>query len=868
VALLICCTWPNLKHPETAVLPYTALMKPAHHTLKVASRRLSGASKRLPKPSPLPQIARMPQVNSQEFAGLPQPTLLSLAVYGALAALALGAASSQTTAWAQETPAAADAPMRLKPGGSLQENLPAAVRDALPTFVRSQTMENKGKTLSVFEGDVELRRHDLVIKADQVTYDQQSSDVKATGNVLINRNGDRFTGPELQLNAQTSKGYFDQPQYDLLKNGANGDAKRIDFVDRDNMVVEDGRYSTCERVPGSKWMPDWLIRASTIELDTKEEVGTAKGGVLEFKGVPILAAPYLTFPLSDKRKTGALPPTVNIDNTSGFEISTPYYLNIAPNLDATLTPTLMSKRGVNLGGELRYLEPSYSGILKGAFLPSDQLRDQDRWAYSVQHNQNLIPNFAGGSGLGLNVNLNRVSDSNYWRDFPRSSTTAGLSSRLLPSDLSLGWNKGPWTVGVGTYKWEALQDPGAEFVPPYDRPVVLNGNYQKLDQTILGSPSWQLGLQTDFTRFQRVNLASSDGAKEGGNRAMAIGRISRRWEGPGWFVQPAGQLHATQYQTIGVNGTSDVSKSRLVPTLSVDSGLVFERPLDLFGQEYTQTLEPRAFLTWTPFRDQLDLPNYDSGAQDFNLATMFSSNDFNGNDRISDTKAVTLGVNSRLINPNSGGELVRLGFAQRYLLADQNVTLPGGAPVTDRFSDMLLAASLQWDPSWALDSTVQFNPQTSQSTRTTVGARYSPGPYRTLSASYRIQRGVSEQLDIGWQWPLAALWGGATAPVAGRALGPQQWYSVGRLNYSLPDKKVLDLVAGFEYDAGCWLGRVVLERLQTSTTEANQRVLFQLEFNGLSRLGASSLSTIQAAVPNYRYLREEVSPPSRFPQYD
>ena len=812
----------------------------------------------------------MPTIGAFDAPGVPQPTRLSLAVYGALAALALGSVTSQTTAFAQATaPADSNAPMKLKSGDEkLQETLPVSVRDALPTFVRSQSMVTKGKTLSVFEGDVELRRHDIVIKADQVEFDQQTSDIKATGKVLINRNGDRFTGPELKLNGETSQGYFEQPTFDLLKNGANGDAKRIEFVDRDNMVVEDGRYSTCERVPGSKWMPDWLIRASSIELDTKEEVGAAVGGVLEFKGVPILGAPYLTFPLSNKRKSGVLPPTLNIDTTSGVEISTPYYVNIAPNLDATVIPTIMSKRGVELASEVRYLEPRYSGTLKTAYLPSDQLRDIDRWAYSLQHKQDLISNFAGGSGLGLSVNVNRVSDNDYWSDFPSSTTTTGLSSSLLASDIALGWSKGPWTIGAGSYRWQALQEVGAEYTPPYDRPYVFSANYKVENQTVLGSPDWNFSLQTDLTQFKRWDLVSDEITRVGGERALLVGNVSRRWKGAGWYVQPGAQLHTAQYQTLGVSGASNTSASRVVPTVSVDSGLVFERPVDFFGRAFTQTLEPRAYFAWTPYRDQSDLPNYDSGDQDLSLATMFSSNTFSGNDRISDTKAVTLGVSSRLVDPNTGGELVRLGFAQRYYLADQNVTLPSGTAVTDRFSDFFLTSSVQLDPKWSFESSMQLDPQTAVSTRTTLGARYSPGAYRTLTAAYRLQSGESEQVDIGWQWPLAALWGGAPEPVPGRALGPQQWYSVGRINYSLPDKKIYNLIAGFEYDAGCWVGRVVLKRLQTSTTDATQSVLFQLEFNGLSRLGASSLATIQANVPRYRYLREEVSPPSRFPQYD
>jgi LPS-assembly protein len=843
-------------------------MKPAKYPLNVARRRLSGGLRRLPKPAQLPQLARMPFFPAMsEMPSLPQPTRLSIAVYGALAALALGAVTSQSSAWAQESSGNVDAsPMGLKPDAGLRETLPVEVKDALPTFVRSQSMENKSKTRSEFEGEVEVRRHDLVIRADKVEFDQQSSDLKATGNVLINRNGDRFTGPELQINVDTSKGYFEKPEYELLKNGGTGNASRVDFIDRDNMVVEDGQYSTCERVPGSKWMPAWLIRASSIELDTQEDVGTAKGGVLEFQGVPILAAPYLTFPLSDQRKSGALPPSMSIDSDSGVELAAPYYFNIAPNMDATLTPRLMTKRGLDLGGEFRYLEPSYAGIFRGAFMPSDRLRDEDRWAVSLKHQQTLVPNFAGGSGIGLRMQINRVGDNNYWSDFPRSITS--LTSRLLPTDVTLGWAKGPWSVGAGAYKWQALQVEGSTFTPPYDRLPVLGVNYQELNQTLWGSPGWDLSLQSNFTRFERSSLVAGSSVTLGGDRSLAVGRISKRVQASGWYVQPSAQLHATQYNTRDTTAGSHVSASRVVPTLSVDSGLTFERTAQILGSAYTQTLEPRAFVTWTPYRDQSNLPNYDSGARDFNLATMYAENAFNGNDRIADTRAATVGVSSRLISPDSGSEVARLSIAQRYYLTDQKVTLPGGTAVKQGFSDVLVSGRVQWDPLWSLDATVQYNLETNENARTTVGGRYTPGPYRVLSAAYRYQRNTSKYLDVGWQWPVSALWGSAPDSSPGRALGPNQWYSVGRINYSLPDRKVVDLVAGFEYDAGCWLGRVVLQRLQTSTTASSESILFQLEFSGFSRVGASSLQSLEANVPGYRYLREEVSPPSRFPQYD
>lgn len=792
-----------------------------------------------------------------------EPTRLARAVQAAVAMLALGAGAVPGHAWAQD--AEATEPVRLKPGSSmLLETLPPETRKDLPTFVRGERMESKTDALSVIEGEVELRRHDTVIRADRVEFDQRSNDTLATGNVLINRNGDRFEGPELQINVETYKGHFQEPSYQLLKNQASGDASRIDFLGRDKMLVHDGRYSTCERPPGSRWMPDWLIRATSIELDTVEDVGTAKGGVLEFKGVPILAAPYFTFPLSDKRKSGILPPSMTIDSQSGVQLSAPYYLNLAPNMDATLTPTLMSKRGVDLAGEFRYLEPDYTGRLRAAFMPSDRLRDDHRWAYSLQHGQRLTGNLGAGGPIGLSLNLNRVGDDNYWRDFPRTLTS--LTSRLLRSDAVATWGRGPWRVRAGAHKWQALQDANAPFTPPYDRLPSLAMSYQQLDRSFLGTTGWDVSVLTDVTRFRRSVLASGDDLS-GGDRALAISEITRRWQAPGWFVQPRARLHATQYQFDGAGGVS-TSVSRVVPTFSVDSGLLFERPAAFFGQGYTQTLEPRAFFTWTPYRDQANLPNFDSGARDFNLASMFSEYTFNGNDRISDTRAVTLGVNSRLLNPESGVEVIRLGLAQRMLLADQNVTLPGREPVTERLSDMFLSARVQWDPLWSFDSNLQYNPKSQESVRTTFGGRYTPGPYRVLSAAYRIQRGVSEQIDLGWQWPLASLWGKAPDRVPGRALGPGQWYSVGRMNYSMTDRKIVDLIAGFEYDAGCWLGRVVVSRLQQSTTSANQSILFQLEFSGFSRLGSSSLQALQANVPKYQYLREEVVTPSRFGQYD
>ena len=185
------------------------------------------------------------------------------------------------------------------------------------------------------------------------------------------------------------------------------------------------------------------------------------------------------------------------------------------------------------------------------------------------------------------------------------------------------------------------------------------------------------------------------------------------------------------------------------------------------------------------------------------------------------------------------------------------------------FSDVLVGATLNLDPRWTFDSTVQFDMDTKRSVRSTIGGRYSPGNYRVVSAAYRLQRGTSEQLDVAWQWPLNDLWGDRGQDLGpGQGQGTGRWYSVGRMNFSLRDGKLVDTVLGFEYDGGCWLGRVVLDRLQTGSSTANNRILFQLEFVGFSRLGSNPLDTLKQNIPRYQFLRETSTSAGRFSNYD
>ena len=771
-------------------------------------------------------------------------------------------------------------PLELHDSMALESSISPLSRSQLPTFVSGDTVTGRTDLETVVQGHAMLRKGDMVIRADNLEYNQPTDLASARGNVHVNRAGNVYEGPLMELRVDAFEGFFNQPSYHFLKNDAHGEASRVDFLDDQRAVIHNGTFTTCKRRGGPDWMPDWILKATQISMDNEEDVGTAEGALLSFKGVPLLPIPYLTFPLSGNRKSGMLPPTPGLDNVNGFELALPYYWNIAPNRDATITPRLMTKRGVDIGTEFRYLEPDYSGTAQIDWMPTDQLRDTSRWSVNASHQGQIASDWAD-HGLNLSLSLNRVSDDNYWRDFTRSggvssqllsptdaallAANSQLTQRLLANDAKLSWTNGSFSSFVRTLKWQTLQDlqdPTASIVPPYDRLPQLATHYASSTASGL-----DLAMDVDYTRFQSDSSLTK---KTNGQRMFSLMQMSRSWRAPEGYITPKLQLHATQYQFDTPLSNGDNQVSRLLPTVSLDSGLVFERETQFLGRNLLQTLEPRAFYVRTPYRDQSLLPNYDSGANDFNLSTIYTENAFVGNDRISDANQLTLGVTSRLLDPDTGAESARFGVAQRVQFSDQLVTLPGGAPVTGRLSDLLLSTSINWDPRWGFNGNLQYNPDNGRSIRSTLGVNYHPSDYHTLSMAYRYQRDSSEQIDLGWQWPLNDLWGDrGQAKSMGQGQGDGRWYSVGRLNYSMNENQMVNAVLGLEYDAGCWLGRVVFERLQTGTASATTSFMFQLEFVGFSRLGLKNpLQTLKNNIPAYQNLRAPAEAPSRFSNYD
>jgi LPS-assembly protein len=780
--------------------------------------------------------------------------------------LALAAALGATGASGQTTPPAATAPApaasaasspvaTLLPSPVLQPLPRGEAARRLPIVLQADRITTQPDLQTVAEGHVEFRRGGLVIQADRLSYDTPGDLARAHGDVKVSREGAIYSGPELEVSVQRFEGFFLRPEFEFTALGAGGSAQRLEFLGNSRTRATDALYTSCPR-DSDGTEPAWVLRTDRVTIDLDANEGVAEGAVLRFLGTPILAMPTLSFPLGDARKSGWLPPSIDSDNRSGLMLTVPYYWNIAPNRDATLSPRLITRRGAGLDSEFRYLEPSLEGSLRVNWLPHDRVfggaRDALQWTHEGQ-----LP-----AGFRYDVNATHVSDPDWWKDFP--GATGSFTARLLPVRLGV---QRPFTLPLGEgeayarlRKWQVLQASDSAIVAPYERSPQVGVRMQ-------GSlwAGLEYAAETEFNRFTLPHGENTTQQRTTGDRLHLLGALSRPWREPGWWVIPKLSVNAASYDSTQFGPASLVRATRAIPTFSLDAGIELERSTEAFGRQLHQTLEPRVLYVNTPYRLQSNLPNYDSAARDFNFVSLFSDNAFSGVDRVSDSHQLTAGFTTRLVDAQSGAEALRLGLVQRMLFRTQRITpqadgTPDGDPLTQRFSDVLVVGSTSVLPSWTLDSAVQYSTDLQRSIRSIVGARYSPGPYRTFSTTYRLARGLSEQMEVGWQWPIVGEPYGGRKPLAlvSNSCGGT-WYTVGRLNYSLKDRRVTDSVVGLEYDAGCWIGRIVAEQLSTGRSQATTRLQLQLELVGLSRIGSNPLKVLKDNIPGYRLLRDERS---------
>lgn len=687
-----------------------------------------------------------------------------------------------------------------------------------PTYIDAERIEGVMDIEVSASGKAELRQDETTIFGDRIKFNQEFGRIDADGGVRLQQGADRFSGSRLRFDSANDTGVFEDPTFTIRSGDkpARGKAERIDFLGKDHYAIRNGSFTTCE--PGKD---DWSIEAGSLELDYNEQSATVRDGRIRFLDTTIAVLPWMTFPLEKGRKTGFLAPGYTQSTRSGLELSTPFYWNLSPETDATITPRYLSKRGTQLQTEFRYLDRKYSGTARLEYLPDDKRAGINRYGMSLYHEHTFSPNLFG------RLDLNRVSDSRYFVDL--FSKVRQTSQASIQREGFLQYNSESYWLQGRIQRFQTLQDPLAPIVSPYHRvPQISFGTWKN---EVAGLAD--IALPAEFARFSHSTLVE-------GTRIMARPTISAPYLTPGFFFTPKAGVHYAGYSldrtAIGQPDRQNVT----VPWISLDSGLIYERPTQVAGRDYTQTFEPRLYYVRAPYRNQDNVPLFDTALADFNYSQLFSENRFAGGDRFGDANQLTAAATSRLLFPN-GQEFLRAMIGQRFYFNDERVGLTPATPATPLRtfgnSDLLASVGARVAQHWNFDTTMQYNNRLGRTERTGVNLRYSPEFAKFINFGYRFTRDAMspiDQVDVSGQWPLRP-----------------GWYAVGRYNYSFQDGRLLEGVGGLEYNAGCWVVRVVVQRLQVATQLASTSYYVQLELNDLARIGSDPFDLLKRAIPGY-----------------
>jgi len=734
-----------------------------------------------------------------------------------LLTLTLALAATFSEVWA------AAEPVLLKPSEGLQ-----APRGY--NIVQGDRIDGSSGRFLQAEGQVVIRDDQQgQIKTDWLRYEDAADEAICRGPVAMTRPGERITGKDLSLRLTSRLGDMHSVTYWLAGKGkpllpVQGVARQMFFEGPDKYRMEAVTYSTC--TPDRQ---DWVLRADELSIDYNTSLGKARQARVEYLGVPILYSPWLRFSLDNERKSGFLSPTYGASDSRGLEVILPWYWNIAPNRDATLVPRYMGRRGLQLGGEFRYLEKAYSGQVWADFLPSDSVAKRDRYQLNLTHQQHFSPRLSG------HLRLQGVSDTAYFTDL--SGHVNQTSMVNLPREASLAYRGDRWNGSLRVQTYQAL---GGISSAPYERLPQINLGATQAD--LYGSRA-RLDLTAELTHFDHP-----DSRFVKGQRAYAYPSLSLPLQTTYGFLTPRLGLHLSNYQLGSQSGVlrdsigdkpagGYLDSTRNLPIFSLDAGVYLERDWQLGGSTLLHMLEPRAYYVRIPHKNQTHIPVFDSGQQDISLSQLFSENQFSGVDRINDADQLTVGVTNRFVNADKGIERLQLTLAQRFYFRDQTVTLPGGTARTTSSSDILATASAPINPRLRLNAGLRYASADQVIAQASLGGTYNGGPGRRINADYRYTNklyGQLKSLDVSFQWPLQP-----------------QWYAVGRANYAFAENRLAEGLLGFEYNPGCWSLRGVVQQLATNTNTATTAFFLQLELRGLTQLGPNPLDVLKRNISGY-----------------
>ena len=682
-------------------------------------------------------------------------------------------------------------------------------------------------------GNVIIERHLLRVTADHAHYDSQQDKLQVSGNVHIDTESlslDASSGT-VDMNKKGTQGKFTNIKFFIPESNMKGRAESImagnqggPNKNNKNSILKNASITSCELFD-----PDWLITADEIHLDHDEEYGSADSVVIRFKSVPFLYTPYIEFPTSDKRRSGLLFPEFGTSSSRGIELGVPWYWNIAPNQDAVIVPRYMEKRGLELGGNYRYLTQSTNGKLQGAYLHDDDITQDKRYQVRYQQHSRIMSN------LLFDVDLQDISDADYFNDF--SNDLGSTSQTHLNRSATLRYDIDNWRARALVQDIHTID----ELTPTSERP------YQRLPQITFNGDSEITSSNLLFTLDSEfVDFAHEDDTNTTGTRITVTPGLRLPFSGTAWYIDPAIKLSHTQYDIGTEAGTSIDNEERNVPISSIDAGLFFERNLD---NGYQQTLEPRLYYLHVPFEDQTSDPVFDTSIPDFSVAQLFRDNRFVGGDRIGDTNQLTFALTSRLLNPNTGDEFMRASIGQIFYFEDRKVNLSSTDNTIDSSnqSDIIAELDSNWGK-WQSNIDLQWDTADNELSKENYFLHYLSDNKHLFNIGYRKRLDSSNNLDIE-QTDTSFVY----------AIS-RKYTSFVRWNYSLKDNKNIDAIAGLAYDSCCWSIQLLAQRRLKNTTistsvnndDYNNSILVQFVFKGLGSIsGNRAKTTLEQSIYGY-----------------
>ncbi len=694
---------------------------------------------------------------------------------------------------------------------------PAPLQDTLD----AETIDLQADSAQASEGNVFTLEGNAVVQyagqrleAENIVFRQDSGEIEA-------QQGIRYTGPGLSVSGESAAlypelqlGELRNVEYALYEQHGRGEAETLRLDGVAEQQLEGAYYTTCP--PGNE---DWVLSAQEVKLDQAEGIGTARDAKVSFKGVPLMYTPYARFPIDDRRMSGLLVPRIGQTEETGFDASLPVYWNIAPNRDMTIIPRYMSDRGAMLGAEFRYLNPHNLGKISGEYLPSDnKSNNEDRSLVAINHHGNPWPR------LQTRIIASNVSDENYFEDL--GTNLVQTSQTNLERTAAMDYHGEGWQLGMQVQDFQTI-DPT---LTSAERP------YKQLPQIVFSAaPDTRLlGLKIE-TGAELNHFKHSDSNVVQGSRIDLQPRFSLPVHRAAWYIDPAVGVRHTVYDLNNTAAGADDSLSRTTPIASLDAGSFFERTGSWGDSSYVQTLEPRLFYLYVPYKNQDELPVFDTGDYDFNYWTLFRENRFSGPDRMGDANQLALALTSRILDPASGRQLISASLGSLLYFSDREVTLPDQPVETDNSSDLIGEVTLALAQHWNADAVYHWDPHESRTSRNDYRLQYRRGPRQLVNLSYRQQVDTLEQVDMSFLWPLSPA-----------------WHMVGRWYYSLQASETIEALGGIGYESCCW-GLQLLARsyIHNTEDERNTSVFLQLELKGLGKLGTKVDDALERGILGY-----------------